>query len=70
MGITRYHLKENKFILSKFTCAIDNQVLKQQVRELMQETEEIPDFRELSDCKKLENIEMLTVEGTTSSAKK
>ena len=69
MGISRHYLKENNFLLSRLCGEINDLNLSEHVLAFNRETKEISDLRELVDCRDIENLENLTVNGATSDAK-
>ena len=68
MGFSRHFLKNQNFVLTRLSGDINDQNLMQHVLELNNETEGIPDFRELADCRNIESLEKLTVQGTVNCA--
>ena len=68
MAIRTYYLEGHKFILNEFSGDLDDESLKNLIKDVNVKTKEITDLRELSDCRELQSIDNLTVQGTIVSS--
>ena len=68
MGLKRSHLKSESFVYTLAFGKISNQNLMEHVIALNNETQDIPDFLELADCRQIESVDELSVQGTISSS--
>lgn len=68
MGISRYYLEENNFVLSRLYGEISDQSLRESAKAFNEESKGRSDLRILTDCRRIENLENLTVRGTTLDA--
>ena len=64
-----YYLNENGFIFNKFVGNVDDTKLLKLITYVNDKTGDVADLREFSDCRKVENIDEMTVEGTISNSK-
>jgi len=68
MGFSVYFNQKNHFVLTRLSGDIDNNNLRNHVLNLNKLTEGISELREIADCRNIENISYLTVEGTKIGA--
>ena len=68
MGLSVYFNQKHNFMLTRLAGYIDNNNLRNHVLNLNKLTEGVSGLREIADCRKIENISYLTVEGTTIGA--
>ncbi|MCP4550167.1 MAG: hypothetical protein GY835_27210 [bacterium] len=68
MGFSRFYLKELDFILTRHPRELDDESLIRYTIDFNKEFEGSVRFREISDCRGLQGIDNLTVEGTTRAA--
>ena len=68
MGFSRYYLKKYKFMFTKISGEVNDQNLEEHVIALNMETEGVSDLREIADCRSIENMSRLTVQGTVNCA--
>ncbi len=69
MAINSYYLQEHSFVLNEFIDELDDQSLMKLINDVNNITENVPNLRDLSDARKLQSIDNLSVEGTISSSK-
>lgn len=69
MGTRSYYLEENSFILNKFSGDVSDEGLSQLINKINDKAGNVPDLRELADCRDLQSIDDMTVEGTISNSK-
>lgn len=68
MGISRYYFEESNFVLSRLYGEINDQSLRESVEAFNAEAREKSDLRILTDCRRIDDLENLTVRGTTLDA--
>ena len=64
-----YYLEEHGFVFNKFAGKVDDASLLRLINKINDIAGGRADLRELSDCRDVQSIEELTVEGTISSSK-
>jgi len=68
MPIRTYYFKEHSFMLNEFSGGLDDESLMKLINDVNDKTEGITGLRQLSDCRELQNIDNLTVQGTVISS--
>ncbi len=68
MGFSRHYLKANIFVLTKICGEVNDYNLREHIIAFKEETKGMSRLRELADCRGIENLENLTVSGTTRNA--
>ena len=68
MGLSAYFNQKHNFMLTRLAGYIDSNNLRNHVLNLNKLTKGVSGLREIADCRKIENISYLTVEGTTIGA--
>lgn len=69
MGTGSFYLEENGFIYSKFAGNVNDEALFNLVSKINEKARDVANLRELSDCRDLQSIDEMTVEGTISNSK-
>jgi len=68
MGFSHQYFKDHNFLLTRASGDIDGKDLMQHVISVNEDTEGIIDLKELSDCREITSLELLSTKMATMSA--
>jgi len=68
MSFSHQYFKDHNFLLTRASGDIDGKDLMQHVISINEETEGIIDLKELSDCREITSLELLSTKMATTSA--
>lgn len=68
MGFSHQYFKDQNFLLTRASGDIDGKDLMRHVIEINEETEGIVDLKELSDCREITSLDLLSTKMATMSA--
>ena len=63
MGFSTHYIEEHGFVLIKLFGVVDDKTLLDLVTSHAEKTQSIPDMKEFIDCRKISNLDALTVHG-------